>query len=388
MAMQRRNQANAANNAMMANPMMANQMRNPMMASGSGQQSVPQHSGQGNLQGMGVGNIGMSQQMPQSTSPDGQGGMFRTDSGMAHRGMANTGMGMMNPGAGGANSNAMQMQMQQFASLNPQQRQLYLMQMQQQQSQIRGAAAGAGGMPGGGMGMGAGGMGMGNMSNGNPGMMNAASMNMNQQMLAAQQQRLMAQRQAQGSPLNPGGAAGPSSAGELSHQQYPPGLRSNPSSSMPGIARSTSARSPSMSEMGGGTPRMGGRILPGQGTQNDEYHRALMQAQAQRSQMQHQQHQQNQQQNFMQGAGGQGQMSGQWANQSGMTYGAGQNMPSPNTAGNWSQQGVQQGYSMASSPGHQSEHPGTPRQSSSTPAPMIHHSPTSQPSEFDSMINW
>ena len=173
----------------------------------------------------------------------------------------------------------------------------------------------------------------------------------------------------------------------MGHQQYPPGLRSNPSGGMPGIARSTSARSPSISEMGSGTPRLVGRMLPGQGQQSDEYHRALMQAQA-RSQMQ----QQQQQQGFMHGAGAQGQMpgQGQWGNQPGMSYGAGTNMQSPSPSGNWQQQG-QQGYPMASSPAasvHQSEHPGTPRQSSSTPAPMIHHSPTTQSNEFDNMMNW
>lgn len=274
--------------------------------------------------------------------------------------------------------------MQNLANMPPQQRQMYMAQMQQMQQmqqaqqQMRVSQAAGGGTGG----------------NVNPAMMNPQMLAVAQQQQRQQheQQQRLAMAQRQGSPLNPGSSAGVPGGNSMpgmdpSHQ-YPAGLRSNPS--MPGIARS--GRSPSVAELG--TPRLGGRMLPGQGGQSEEYHRALMQAQQQA-----QRNAQMQQGFNMQGA------QGQWPNQgasqpqmqsfgnvgqAGMPYGG---TNSPNTLGptSWPQQSAPQPYPHAASPAasvHQSEHAGTPRQTSATPAPMSHHSPSTQTSEFDSMVNW
>ena len=193
---------------------------------------------------------------------------------------------------------------------------------------------------------------------------------MNPQMLAAaqerqrlEQQQRLAMAQRQGSPLNP--------AANNSQSQFPPGLRSNPAASV-GIART--GRSPSVTSMGdmagGATPRIGGRMLPG----NDDYQRTVLLQQAQR-QMQ----QQQQQQGFMQGQG-----QGMWPGQQ-------QSQQLPLSAGAWPQQN-QQNFGMGVSPsntGMQSvDLMGPPQQTVGTTTPMSQHSPTAPTTDFDNMMNW
>lgn len=271
---------------------------------------------------------------------------------------------------------------------------------QQQQRQLYLMRAAAGGVGATGVAPGASGV--------NPGMMNSPA-----QMLAAaqdrqrmEQQQRLAMAQRQGSPLNPAAMG----SGDGTHQ-YPAGLRSNPpSAAVPGIARST--RSPSVTELGTGTPRLtAGRMLPGgQSGQSEEYHRAWMQQAAMRN-AQAQAHMQQQQQSFM-GAQNPAQSAQGWPSQNqplqppqqpaqqfgNMQFGNGGRMQSPSTGtpGSWPHQQATQVYSHAASPVasvHPSEHAGTPRQTSGTPAPMTAahhgHSPTQpQSNEFDNMMNW
>jgi hypothetical protein len=253
--------------------------------------------------------------------------------------------GMMNQNPNMAAGGAMAMSGQ-LQSMNPQQRQQLLLLQQQQHLAQRGMAAqgGMGGMPGG----------------MNPAMMNAQ---------AIQQQRLAAMQRQGMSPLNPNSAGAAPAAGGMAgsdmnqQQQFAAALRSNPA--VPGIARST--RSPSVSELG--TPRLGGRMLSGQG-QNDEYHRALLQQQQRSVQAQ-------MQQNMMQASSpGQAQQSGAWQNPQQMgQFGAGS--PNPGAQG-WPQQ---PGFPHAGSPSAPSFPPS--RQASSTPAPMTQQSPSQSNSELD-----
>ena len=286
-------------------------------------------------------------------------------------GHASMQQGMMNPGQNAAVA-GMAIQGQMSAGVNHQ-RQLLMMQQQQQMLAQRGMnpQGGAGGM-------------MGGM---NPGMMNAQ---------ALQQQQRMAAMQRGMSPLNPNSATAagtPGSAGiagnDLTQQQFAASLRSNPA--VPGIARST--RSPSVSELG--TPRLGGRMLSGQGGQSDEYHRALLQQQQQRN-VQHAQMQQAQQGMVPPGTSpGTAQASGTWQNHQQMgqfgaaavqnpaqVYGNGSatgGVDSPNPGatapGNWSQAGFPHAGSPSTT-AFPSEHATISRQTSATPAPIPQHSPT------------
>ncbi|KAI5122158.1 hypothetical protein M0805_007057 [Coniferiporia weirii] len=334
-------------NQLMSNQMATGQMRQGNAGvSGSGPSQMQQH-GQ-------TPQINMSHQMQQQPLTEGM--QFPNAAGMPNRAAGVVGMGMPNQMAGMPNM----ANMANIANHNPQQRQLYLLQMQQAQ-QLRSAAAAAGN------------------AGINPAMMTPQMLATAQERARLEQQQRFALAQRQGLPLNPAAASGGTGASSI--DQFPPGLRSNPA--LPGIARS--ARSPSVSaDLSGGTPRIGmrglpGQVVPGSGAGgNDEYHRALMQAQR-NAQMQ----------SFISGTG-QGASPGAWPNANSQ-----QQMPLP--AGAWPQQsqqgqGTQQNFSMSSSPpaGMRTvELSGTPRQSSATPAPMSQQSPTSmQTPEFDSMMNW
>lgn len=177
-----------------------------------------------------------------------------------------------------------------------------------------------------------------------------------------------------------------------------PALRSN--STIPGIARST--RSPSDSAPSPMTPRAPTR---GPSMSQEDYSRALLQAQQTQAnrlltahnQMQQQQQQQQQsnwqhqqQQQAMQMSHGQGSSYGMSPPGSAGMGSYGGNAPSPSNSQNWSQGA----YPFAPSPGaHQSDRGGaqTPRHLSATPAPQQHQqqntSPPTDQSDFD-LFNW
>ena len=304
-------------------------MRPPNMnASGSGNQQMLAQGGQ----------IGTAPQLQSSTS---EGNMqfpgTPTSANMGATGMSGIGMQQQISGMAGMPN------VPNVASMNPQQRQLYLMQVQ-----MRNAGVGGNNLSGG-VGTGI-----------NPAMMNPQLLQERQRL---EQQQRLALAQRHGSPLNPGPNA--------SREQFPQGLRSNPTPTI-GIART--GRSPSVSGVGdmagAGTPRIGGRMLPG----SEDYQRQALLQQAQR----HAQMQQQQQQGFMQGQG-----QGAWPGQQS------QQLPLP--AGAWPQQS-QQSFGMGNSTptgGMAGVDFMTPsRQASATPAPMGHQSPTAPSNDFGDMMNW
>lgn len=224
-----------------------------------------------------------------------------------------------------------------------------------------------------------------------------------------EQQQRMAMAQRQGTPMMSAGGnsntgMSPVSAGDGSNPGQYSMLRQNPSV-MPGIARST--RSPSVTaETSSPNPNVaaGSPLVPRQG--NEEYQRAMLAARQQAAQRNVSL---GMMQNMASGFQGQGQQSA-WPQQpqqqqvqqqqlqaayamnNGMgqgvlNYGANSNVPSPNPAavsGGQSQQMWSGQYSHAGSPSgsvHPSEHAGTPRHASATPAPIPHNSPPPQANE-------